>query len=105
MKAQYYGATLKDHPSNHFCFNWAMYKKTYKLGTNKNQFVKYRNELIKYGLIELVEYGGNTRTKNIYAYSDKWQMGKTFDIPQDLIQPDVKRNITRKKNNLKKKSL
>ena len=104
MKAQYYGAKIIDHPNTHFYFNWALYSKTYKLGTNKAQFEKYRNELIKYGFIELVEYGGYSKTKNIYAYSDKWQTGTTFDIPQDLIQPDEKRNITRKTQSTKKKT-
>ena len=74
MKLQYYGAkNIPEHPQEHFYFNEAMYMKTYKLGTNKAQFRKYRNELIEGGFIYLVEYGGTTRTKNIYGFCDKWR--------------------------------
>ncbi len=74
MKAQYYGQkNLPERPSTDFVFNWALVNKTYKLYSNKGQFENDRNMLIQYGFIEIVENGKNTRTKNIYRYSDKWQ--------------------------------
>ena len=74
MKAQYYGAkNLPEHPSTDFVFNWALASKTYKLYTNAEQFKKDKDMLIEYGFIDLVENGKNTRTKNIYRYSDRWQ--------------------------------
>lgn len=85
MKLQLYGARpIKEHPEEHFYFNEAMYTKTYKIGTNTEQFRKYRNELIEGGFISLVEYGGYARTKNIYAFSDKWQTGKKQEVPDVL---------------------
>lgn len=74
MKAQYYGAkNIKEHPETDFVFNWALASKTYKLYSNYARFKSDRDMLIKYGFIELVENGKNTRTKSIYRFSDKWQ--------------------------------
>lgn len=74
MKAQYYGAkNLPEHPETDFVFNWALVSKTYKLYKNHARFEKDRDMLIKYGFIELIENGKNTRTKSIYRFSDKWQ--------------------------------
>lgn len=74
MKAQYYGAkNLHDRPATDFVFNWALVSKTYKLYTNYQRFENDRDMLIKYGFIDLVENGKNTRTKSIYRFSDRWQ--------------------------------
>lgn len=77
MKLQYFGAkNISEHPAEDFVFNWGMASKTYPLYTNKKQFYKDRDMLIEHGLIEVVECGKNTRTKNIYRFSDKWQSWK-----------------------------
>jgi len=74
MKLQLYGAkNLTDHPNTDFVFNWGMASKTYGIYTNKKQFRIDRDRLVEYGFIEVVECGKNTRTKNIYRFSDKWQ--------------------------------
>lgn len=74
MKAQYYGAkNIPEHPNTDFVYNWALASKTHRLYTNYKQFQNDRNMLIEYGFIELIENGKNTRTKNIYRFSDKWQ--------------------------------
>ena len=74
MKMQYYGAkNLVDHPETDFVFNWALASKTYKLYSNYARFKSDRDMLIKYGFIEVIENGKNTRTKSIYRFSDKWQ--------------------------------
>lgn len=53
-----------------FYFNNAMQK---KFGfTNKTQFIKWREELKENGFIDIVECGRTTRTKSIYAFSDRW---------------------------------
>ena len=73
MKAQYRGAHLAEHLETEFVFNWAMANKTYGLYTNKRQFYTDIDRLVQNGFIEVVEHGKNTRTKNIYRYSDKWK--------------------------------
>lgn len=40
--------------------------------TNKNEFLKWRKELETNGFIDVLECGRNTRTNNIYAFSDRW---------------------------------
>lgn len=53
-----------------FYFNRAVCKK-YGF-SNPNQFGKWRDELVEHGFIDLVECGRWTRTKSIYALSDRW---------------------------------
>ena len=74
MKDRYY--QLKRHPYNNqemFYFNKSLWKNEYQLYTNAKQFEKDRDALIEKGFIIVVEDGYNTRTNNIYKYSDKWQ--------------------------------
>lgn len=72
MKLQLYGAKpIEGRDSDCFYFNQALFMG--KLYTNKAQFRKDRDMLIKYGFIELVENGEFTRTKSIYKYSSKWK--------------------------------
>lgn len=74
MKLQYYGQkAIPDREQEYFYFNKGMWKTTYKLYTNQNQFYKDRNLLIENGFIEIEQNGKNTRTKTIYRFSDKWQ--------------------------------
>jgi len=86
MKLQLYGARpIAEHPKEHFYFNDAMATKVYKICSNRTQCRKYRNELIQYGFIELVEYRAHTFDKNIYTFSDKWQTGNEYPLPQVLL--------------------
>ena len=74
MKLQLYGQkNIPGHPNTDFVFDWAMANKTYEICTNKKQFYTNRNRLVEGGFIEVVECGRNTRTMNIYRFSDKWQ--------------------------------
>ena len=54
-----------------FYFNRAIYEK-YGF-SNRNQVIKWRDELVSNGFIAIVENGRWTRTKNVYALSDKWK--------------------------------
>lgn len=56
-----------------FVFNWAMACKVFPLYKNPNSFRKDINELITQGFIDCTEHGNTTRTKNIYAFSDRWK--------------------------------
>ena len=72
MKMQYQSKANRDAglQPNEFYFNHGMYE---KLGfKNRNQFIKWRNELVENGFIDVVECGRTSRTKNIYQYSDRW---------------------------------
>lgn len=74
MKLQYYGQkTIADREQECFYFNKAMWKTTYKLYSNQNQFYKDRDLLIENGFIEIEQHGKNTRTKIVYRFSDRWQ--------------------------------
>ena len=74
MKLQLYGQkSIKDHPESDFIFTWAMGSKTYGLYNNPTQFRKDIEQLTRGGFIEIVEKGKNTRTPNIYRFSDKWR--------------------------------
>lgn len=53
-----------------FFFNQALWKD--KLYTNKNSFISDVKALVAHGFIDIVESGRFTRTKSIYAYSDRW---------------------------------
>lgn len=82
-KAQYYAEKRKPKPDykqlteqeQHQCFtmNKSKWKNLYHLYTNESQFYKDRDLLVKYGFIEIIENGKNTRTKSIYMLSDKWR--------------------------------
>ena len=74
MKLQQYGQTpIEGYGSDCFVFNQGMYTKTYPLYKTGAQFRRDRDQLIKYGFIEVVECGRFTRTKNVYKFSAKWQ--------------------------------
>lgn len=76
MKLQKYGQAPLDsekYGADCFTFNKAMYTKTYPLYKTGAQFRRDRDQLIKYGFIEIVECGKTTRTKNVYKFSAKWQ--------------------------------
>ena len=52
-----------------FKFPYSIYSKI----TTKATFETSKNELIKYGFIEEVANGKNTRTANIYEFSSRWK--------------------------------
>lgn len=91
MKLQLYGArNIPEHPREHFYFNDAMARKIYKICTNASQCRKYRNELLKYGFIELIEYRAHNFDKNIYALSDRWRTGGEYELPNVLCGSKIK---------------
>lgn len=96
MKLQLYGArNIEGHPKEHFYFNDAMATKVYGISTNREQCRKYRNELLQYGFIELVEYRAHSFDKNIYTFSSRWQTGQEYPIPKELIKKNHEvRNCT-----------
>ena len=73
MKLQYMGKSNRDAglQPEQFYFNRAMYE-GYGF-KNRNQFCKWRDELIQQGFIKVIECGRTTRTKSIYAFSADWQ--------------------------------
>lgn len=76
MKLQLYGQKPLDsekYGEDCFVFNRAMYTTVYPIYKNGAQFRRDRDQLIRYGFIEIVECGRTTRTKNIYRFSAKWQ--------------------------------
>lgn len=58
-----------------FYMNRALYVNQYRLYANSNLrgFFRDMKALISHGFISVYRSGKNTRTKNIYAYSDKWK--------------------------------
>lgn len=80
-KSQYYSEKnyeLKGKDNNPTIFTMNQYKwcKKYKLYSigNKNQFYKDMDGLISHGFIKCLECGALARKKNVYAFSDKWQI-------------------------------
>ena len=70
----------------YFYFNRAI-QKQYHLN-NPNKVVNNILELINYGFIDVIECNGNTRKKNIYAFSDKWadiEKGTPIKLSQGAI--------------------
>lgn len=69
----------KNHPNGNdvqFFMNkakWQTRYKLYKLGNEKG-FYRDMTELIEKGFVSCIESGANTRTKNIYQFSSKWQI-------------------------------
>ena len=77
MKKQQFGQKdIKGFGKEYFYFNKGMWKKgyenSYELYSNQNQFYKDRDMLIENGFIETAQRGQNTRTKDIYRLSTKW---------------------------------
>jgi len=73
MKLQYKGKENKNRPKEQFEFSWSMANKIYKLYTNKKQFYDDVTILINTGFINCIENNKNLRTKNVYAFSDRWK--------------------------------
>lgn len=74
MKLQQFGQKpIEGYGADCFVFNRGMYIKTYPLYKNGAQFRRDRDQLVKFGFIEIVECGKTSRTKNIYRFSAKWQ--------------------------------
>lgn len=76
MKMQYKGKETKNNPNGkkeQFYFNWGLANKKYCLYTNQKTFYNDIKALIKFGFIECIENNRNTRSKNVYAFSDKWK--------------------------------
>lgn len=71
MRLQYNGEN-----ENGFYFNRALYQKHFKLYSNGTQFNKDLQRLIDNGFIDCKERNWTTRTKNLYAFSDRWQQIK-----------------------------
>jgi len=81
-KAQLYAEKRKPEPDgytgnreNLFTMNktkWCTLYKLYDVNNGKG-FYRDMNALIEKGFVECVECGRFTRTKSVYAYSDKWQ--------------------------------
>ena len=59
-----------------FYFNKALYMKQYRLYTNGTQFQRDLAGLVENGFVDIVERGWTTRTRNVYAFSDRWQTVK-----------------------------
>lgn len=76
MKLQLFGQPAVDDDETIFYFNRALYMSVYKLYTKYEQFKRDRDLLMQHGLIEEVENGKVTRTKNKYRFSDKWKQWK-----------------------------
>ncbi len=94
MRLQYDGTNDKG-----FYFNRGMWlddpkhrKNNYALFKSPNDFYKYRDELVTQGFIEVVESGKNTRTRAVYAFSDKWQK---------VQEKTTKHDMTKARNKLK----
>lgn len=85
-KAQYYAE--KSKPVSKYktlsesekarCFTMNKAKRDgYELySDHAGQFQKEMKELLQYGFVDIVEQGKNTRTKNIYMLSDRWNKPK-----------------------------
>lgn len=94
MKDQMY--QQKRHPENNpemFYFNRAIQRK-YGI-KNPTQFCKDRDALIEKGFIKVVESGANTRTKDIYKYSDMWRKYGTSEFK--LEYNEMSASLARKK--------
>lgn len=75
-KGQYYGEKKKPYNNPlYFTMNRSKWHHMYKLYSLSNSAGFYRDmsALIEHGFIICIESGASTRTKNIYAFSDKWQ--------------------------------
>ena len=48
-------------------------KSIYEKITTKETFSNAIKELVEYGFIEIIGFGKNTRTANIYKFIDKWK--------------------------------
>jgi len=80
-KAQYYAEKQKpateENPNGsilYFTMNRYKWSTKYQLYKDNNRAAFYRDmeALIEKGFVRCVESGRNTRTKSIYAFSDKW---------------------------------
>lgn len=47
---------------------------------SRNGFQKALTELVRAGLIEVVEHNANLRKPNIYRFSEKWKEGKSCKL-------------------------
>jgi hypothetical protein len=90
MSAQKHEVPISRKPDKRidlFVFPKTLWLNKYHLCSNNVQFNKYCDELIERGFIELYQSGKNTRTPNVYKYSDKWQHWKKGD---DFRPPEIK---------------
>ena len=75
-KAQYYAEKKKPQSNQeYFTFNQSKWNSLYGLYTlsNKRMFYRDMEQLILKGFIKCIESGKNTRTKSVYAFSNKWK--------------------------------
>ena len=80
-KSQYYGEKiyeLKEKADNPEIFTMNKYKwcsvyEIYNSG-NANSFYKDMEALILHGFVKCIKCGAIARRKNVYQYSDKWQL-------------------------------
>ena len=96
-KAQFYAEKRKpnDNPLA-FTMNQSKWCSLYGLYTKSNHMAFYRDmtALIEKGFIICVECGNITRTKSIYAFSDKWQRYGTeaFEVlPNEMTSSMLKK--------------
>lgn len=76
MKLQMYAERKKPIPDDKSTFTFPRNKwleKYHIYSSDNSSFYRDRDVLLERGFIELVRSGKNTRTKNIYRYSDKWK--------------------------------
>ena len=91
-KSQYYSEKsnkleLKNSNPEVFTMNrhkWLEKYNIYNKG-NANQFYKDMEALILHGFVKCILIGAKARVKNIYQYSNKWQLWgtKEFEITRD----------------------
>lgn len=94
MKSQYFGA--KSHPDNiqeRFYFNQNLYQNGFRLYSNKEQFRKDRDALIRHGFIKCVEDNAHTRKRSVYEFSEKWRYFGTsgFSVSHKEIPASMQR--------------
>ena len=96
-KAQYYGEKTKatGNPLA-FTMNQSKWRDLYGLYKKNDEKSFYRDiaALIEKGFIVCLESGATTRTKSIYAFSDKWRQYGTeaFKIlPEEMTLPMLKK--------------
>lgn len=100
-KAQYYAEKRKPNDNQlAFTMNQAKWCDLYALYTVSNHRMFYRDmsALIEKGFIVCVECGKATRTKSIYAFSDKWQWYGTdaFEILPSEMTSSMRRRCAEK---------
>lgn len=83
MRTEQYGVNENQHPykdNTKFVFTAKQYDEKYHITTNKQSFIKARDELIEKGFIKCIEDNSHIRKANIYQYSDDWKVYNSNNI-------------------------